>query len=330
MRRKGRPETQGWLRRNTCLLLGVSVWSVVVGASLGTNLRLEQQSMVDSASAEARMACQALTLISPSLMARQIHNLGYSGNGMRGQITSLSPVSPKNQPDDWERNALKRLAAGAAETSEVRDIGGRSYLGLMRPLIVEQDCLQCHAGQGYKAGDIRGGLSVDVPMAPLWDAQRSHIRMTLAGYGAIWLIGLGALALTTRATRRRARERRESDAKFRDLFDNAPVAYHEIDRDGVIRRVNRAECVLLGFEAGEMVGRLVWEFVAEADREASREAIRRKLSGAQPLAPFQRRYVRRDGRELLLEIHDSLVRDATGETAGLRSALLDITERKRA
>ena len=173
-------------------------------------------------------------------------------------------------------------------------------------------------------------VTVGRASAPLWAAHRAHVYATLAGYGVIWLIGLGAVVLVARAIQRRTRERIESEAKFRDLFDNAPVAYHELDLDGVIRRVNRAECALLGYQAGEMVGRPVWEFVTEADREASREAIRRKLSGVQPLAPIQRRYVRRGGGELLLEIHDSLVRNATGETAGLRSTLLDITERKRA
>jgi len=123
---------------------------------------------------------------------------------------------------------------------------------------------------------------------------------------------------------------RESEDKFRELFDQAPVAYHELDMDGVMRRVNRAECALLGYEAGEMLGRPVWEFVAGADRESSYAAIRGKLSGEQPLAPLQRRYVRRDGGELLVEVHDILVRNATGETTGIRTALLDITERKRA
>jgi light-regulated signal transduction histidine kinase (bacteriophytochrome) len=47
------------------------------------------------------------------------------------------------------------------------------------------------------------------------------------------------------------------------------------------------------------------------------------------LEPFQRRYRRRDGGELWAEIHDILVRDAAGQTTGMRSALLDITERKR-
>lgn len=130
--------------------------------------------------------------------------------------------------------------------------------------------------------------------------------------------------------RKRAEEAlRESEAKFRELFDCAPVAYHELDMNGVVRGVNRAECALLGYEAREMLGRPAWEFVAGADREASREAIRRKLTGEQPLAPFRRCYVGRDGGELWVEVHDILVRNATGETAGIRTALLDITERKR-
>jgi PAS domain S-box-containing protein len=79
-----------------------------------------------------------------------------------------------------------------------------------------------------------------------------------------------------------------------------------------------------------MLGRPAWEFVAGADRETSHEAVRRKLSGEQPLAPYQRRYARRDGAELWAEVHETLVRNATGEMAGIRTALLDITERKRA
>jgi PAS domain S-box-containing protein len=122
-----------------------------------------------------------------------------------------------------------------------------------------------------------------------------------------------------------------SDASnFRDLFDNGPVAYHELDREGVILRVNRAECALLGYEAADMLGRPVFDFIAGADREAGRQAILRKMSGEQPLEPFERRFIRRDGGELWLEIHDILVRKEDGEVVGIRSALLDITDRKRA
>ena len=329
MTRKKRPETQGWLRRNTYLLLGMSVWSMLVGASLDMALKLDQQAIGDFALAEAQMASQALTLRSSSFMAEHVHDFGIAGNRFLGHFTSLNPISAKNRPDDWERIALNRLAAGAADTSEVTDIEGRSYLRLMRPLITEQACLQCHAGQGYKVGDIRGGISMAVPLAPLWDTHRPHVQMTIAANGVIWLIGLVVL-LVLRALQRRTQERTESEMKFRDLFDSAPVAYHELDRNGVIRRVNRAECALLGYEAGEMLGRPVWEFISEADQEASQQAICRKVSGEQAMEPVQRRYVRRDGAELWIDIHDILVHNASGEIVGIRSALLDITERRLA
>ena len=114
------------------------------------------------------------------------------------------------------------------------------------------------------------------------------------------------------------------------LFDDAPVAMHEIDRNGIILRVNRAECALLGFAPEELLDRHVSEFVALPERKASREAVRRKLCGEQPLTPFLREVTRRDGARLILEIHENHLHDASGQVAGMRSALLDVTERHRA
>ena len=114
------------------------------------------------------------------------------------------------------------------------------------------------------------------------------------------------------------------------LFDEAPVAMHEIDREGVIRRVNRAECQLLGFEPAELLNRHASDFVAGSARRSSRLAVRRKMAGEQPLAPFLREFQRRDGARLTLQIHESFIYDHTGAIAGIRSALLDVTEQHRA
>src|ERR1035441_9648973 len=43
----------------------------------------------------------------------------------------------------------------------------------------------------------------------------------------------------------------ESEQRFRDLFEQGPVAYHELDQEGIVRRVNQAECELLGVERSE-------------------------------------------------------------------------------
>jgi two-component system, cell cycle sensor histidine kinase and response regulator CckA len=133
-------------------------------------------------------------------------------------------------------------------------------------------------------------------------------------------------------TRRRTAEDllKESEERFRALFEEAPLALHEIDREGVVRRVNQAECELLGIEAREILGRPVWEFTAPEEREISREAVRQKLNGERPLAPHSRGYSRTCGRPLVVEIHENAIRDGDGKITGIRTALIDITRRREA
>jgi two-component system, cell cycle sensor histidine kinase and response regulator CckA len=78
------------------------------------------------------------------------------------------------------------------------------------------------------------------------------------------------------------------------------------------------------------LGRPVWEFVAPEERDASRPAVVRKLAGEEQLANFERTLVRPDGSRLAIEIHENYLRDKTGAIAGIRSFLIDITERRRA
>jgi PAS domain S-box-containing protein len=120
----------------------------------------------------------------------------------------------------------------------------------------------------------------------------------------------------------------ESERRFRDLFEQGPVAYHELDQEGIVRRVNRAECELLGVEAGAMLGRPIFEFILPAAQSESREAFKRKLSGQQTLAPFLREYVRSDGRRLTLQVYDVLVRDHRDVVTGIRTVTIDVTEHK--
>jgi PAS domain S-box-containing protein len=123
---------------------------------------------------------------------------------------------------------------------------------------------------------------------------------------------------------------RHSEELFRTLFEEAPVAYHEIDREGIIRRVNRTECGLLGYAPEEMLGRPVWEFVAPEQRDIARDVVRRKLAAPYQPGPFHREWLRRDGGRLIVEMHENVILDSQGQVSAIRTATLDITERQRA
>lgn len=113
-----------------------------------------------------------------------------------------------------------------------------------------------------------------------------------------------------------------------NLFDNAPLAYHQIDLHGTITRINRREWMLRGVpDESALVGKDCGILVPAADRDQYREEIRRKLSGQVSMAPTRRKYVRPDGVELDLEVYDTLLRDRTGRIEGLLCASIDITDR---
>lgn len=123
---------------------------------------------------------------------------------------------------------------------------------------------------------------------------------------------------------------RDSERHFQSWFQDAPVACHEVDREGVLLSVNQAECELLGFSTEEMVGRPIWDFMASEDREKTRIGLLQRIADEQPLVPLEREYKRRDGTSVIMEIHQKRIRDAAGRPTGLRTFLLDITQRKRA
>jgi len=140
---------------------------------------------------------RALTLINPSYMTRQVYELArISGNfAGDGHLTSLKPIRAENAPDPWERKAMESFEKGEREISELVRIDGKPFMRMMRALVTEKSCLNCHASQGYKEGDIYGGLCVTLPLQPLMDATRTHIFNALATHGLIWLMGLGMTVL---------------------------------------------------------------------------------------------------------------------------------------
>jgi len=164
-----------------------------------------------------------LTLINPAYMTRQVHELAEKKYGVRGHITSLNPIRPQNVSDPWETEALQAFEQGKIEGSSIEKIEGKEYMRLMRPLITEKGCLKCHAAQGYKRGDIRGGISVSVPMEPLWAILRMHLFTLVLGHVLLWLMGLAGIVMGTQRLRRSERERNRA-------ADALQKAHYELER----------------------------------------------------------------------------------------------------
>ncbi len=65
-----------------------------------------------------------LTMANPDYMMRQVDEKVGKTSGVRGHLTSLSPVRRENAPDAWEAKALTDAARGRAEVSSVQEMDG--------------------------------------------------------------------------------------------------------------------------------------------------------------------------------------------------------------
>jgi len=168
-----------------------------------------------------------LTKVNPSYMTRQIAELAKENEGgIHFHITSLNPIRPENKATEWEARWLKSFEEGVKEQGEFFEDGNTVWFRYMAPLITGPECLQCHAQQGYKEGDIRGGLSVSLPYH-----SHTHTRLFI-GFGSVTVIGLIFIFIGGILYERK---QRLFDATF-----NSPVPTSVTGKDYTILMANEA------------------------------------------------------------------------------------------
>jgi diguanylate cyclase (GGDEF)-like protein len=133
-----------------------------------------------------------LTKINPSLMTKEISRLTEQRSGAIMRITSLNLLNPDNQALPHEQIALKQFENGMPEKWQHMQDSGQSVFFYMAPLKTDHSCLQCHKSQGYRIGDIRGGISITLPLLtpfPWKDITLIHAALLVTGLGGILYFG---------------------------------------------------------------------------------------------------------------------------------------------
>ena len=121
----------------------------------------------------------------------------------------------------------------------------------------------------------------------------------------------------------------ENREDFKDLFDNAPVGYHEIDSNGRIIRMNRTEIAMLGYSEEDIVGQYIWKFAY--NESESKQEVKNKLKGQNiPLSSFESILISKNGYQFPILIQDKILRDINGKISGIRTTIQDISEIKKA
>lgn len=142
-----------------------------------------------------------LTLVNPAYMSRMVfERIRYdSATPIIIKLTSLKPLNPVNTPDAWEREALMAFErTGSPDKFQVITLNDAPYMRYISRFVTEKNCLVCHASQGYKQGDIRGGISVAIPLTPYFIAEARTGQTITGGYLLLWVSGGTVLAMVSR------------------------------------------------------------------------------------------------------------------------------------
>ncbi len=104
-----------------------------------------------------------LIKINPAWMTRQISELSNQRSHYFYKITSLKPLNPHNAADAFETEALHYFEDHRDEKYYYHFGADNKTFDFMGALKIEPACLACHENQGYKLGDVRGGIRVSIP-----------------------------------------------------------------------------------------------------------------------------------------------------------------------
>lgn len=149
-----------------------------------------------------------LTLLNPAAIMRQVAKEFEQSYGVKGKITGKVVVNPVNTADEWQLKALDQFENDFAnEVMEVSTIDGEPYLRLMKPMYMTEGCDKCHGILGFKTGDLRGGVSVSIPLEPYYQTANDNINTMRVFHGGVWLLGVISALGFSGFSRARHRER---------------------------------------------------------------------------------------------------------------------------
>ena len=284
-----------------------------------------------------------LTLINPAYMTRQIAEIARNEENFQYHITSLKTIRPQNKADEWEIKALTAFENGSLEYMEY--VEKKLVFRYMAPLLVKKACLKCHAKQGYKTGDIRGGISVTLPAIAYIDAYEKSRNKQIIVHSVFFLAGVMAFYWFIRfrdhqlvilnkkhlelkneiANRVQAEETLKiSEEKYRTVIENANEAIVVL-QDNQIKYFNSKTTELSGYEKDELPTKPFFDIVHPEDRDLMVDKYLRRLRGEIVSDMDTFRITGKQGHLIWVEIKPVIIH-WEGTTATL-CFIADITDR---
>jgi PAS domain S-box-containing protein len=183
---------------------------------------------------------------------------------------------------------------------------------------------ECLAGNA-----IEFELEIDLPYQP------SEPQFVHCYYEPEWscdkVVGLIAAITNITSLKRAETALRESEATFRVMFDASSVGKAEVEpKSGRFIRANAAMCKFVGYSEAELLARTVYDITNSDDGDLGREMSQRLDAGESAVFDIEKRYIRKDGKEVWARTTVNVIRDESGRPLRHTAVIQDLTARKQA
>ena len=139
---------------------------------------------------------------------------------------------------------------------------------------------------------------------------------------------MAELALAVGEARRAELAQRESEERFRELFENASDIVYTHDLNESFTGLNRAGEVITGYSRADMLLMKIEHILAPEHLERARQMMRSKVGGAPPRL-YEVDIIGKNGRRIPLELHTRLLTE-NGVPVGIQGIARDVSERRQA
>jgi PAS domain S-box-containing protein len=269
-----------------------------------------------------------LTIINPAYMMRQLFEISKNDSEVKTHLVSNKLLNPINAPDEWETSALEYLYENNTDYFAVVKEKDKSYLRYMTRFITEEKCLKCHAHQGYKVGDIRGGISTKINVSSLLEGEKRIKINTIFWHFILWALVLGASfwgykIINNLVTRLIANEKKMSSlfAENTSILESAYELIFGIDKEGNIQFSNPSAERITGYNQAELKKKTFIDIFGQREAYMVFDDLNQKGS-----SNGENKIKRADGSVLDVEYFVSLINLDSSETYAVVS-LFDISDR---
>jgi diguanylate cyclase (GGDEF)-like protein/PAS domain S-box-containing protein len=200
------------------------------------------------------------------------------------------------------------------------------------PMVRGEPHIRFYAGQPiHSSGGIAlGTLCVMDRQAREWSPREGLILADLAKMVEKEIAHRESDRVASRAFKQRDRLARDSESRLQATFDQAAVGIALVGLDGAWQRVNRRLCDIVGYSESELLRLTFQDITHPSDLQEDLLLVQQLLEGKSHRYCLEKRYVRKDGQIVWINLTVALIRTSDNEPDYFISVIEDIHQRKEA